>query len=156
MRKRSAYRPKPADHRAFVKMALKSIRHEPLPEENAQELELIVFTALEEVVRGRAGPNEWNSVARAINHAWVLAKVKIGPEVMPFLTLAEDGMRAGAKRYYAADGKRPLILSGDGLRAVRDAIFLWGDQLRLCTVGEVDEATRLVQMEYWKKQRQEA
>ena len=147
-RPRKAYRPKactPLD--GYMKLTRAGVARLPMEEGDAGELELVVLSALEAISHGHGTPNEWNSVARAINHSWTLANQGIGSEVIGPLAEAEDAMRRAGDRFYKV-GK--VALDGDGLRAVREAIELWGQQLRICTVGEVDAATRLVEREYWR------
>ncbi|MBK5571789.1 hypothetical protein, partial [Ensifer sp. SSB1] len=93
--------------------------------------------------------NEWNSIAGGINHAWTLADQGIGAEAAPVIDAAEAGMRRVQERYRKT---KSLTLDAQGLVDVRDALYLWGRQLRMCTVGEVDRATRLVHSKYWERQ----
>ena len=144
------YRPRPVDPmHGYMKLTRCAVSSISMTEEDAGELEVVVLTALEEMRKGTGTPNEWNSVARGINHAWTLAKNGIGEQALPAIDDAEAAMRRAEKRYY--DTGR-LLLDGDGLRAVRLALDLWGQQLRLSTVGEVDAATRAVERKYWEKQ----
>lgn len=148
---RKAYKPRgiTGAARAFVCLTMAQVKASAITEESAAPLETAVMTALEEMRKGTATPHEWNSVARGVNHAWTLAQHGIGEEALPAIADAEAGMKRAEKRYH--DTGR-LLLDGDGLKAVRLALDLWGAQLRLCTVGEVDKATRLVEQKYWEKQ----
>ncbi len=125
-----------------------SIAHEPLDDGDAGEFELIVLSALEAVTHGHGTRREWDSIANALNQAWTLAHNGIGAEMIPTLSAAQDGMRRAVPRF---DRTGKVALDGDALRDVRHALTLWGQQLRMCTIGEVDAATRLVQREYWKR-----
>jgi hypothetical protein len=148
---RKPYRPRGIDGaaRAIVGLTMAKVRACGITDTEAAALETAVLSGLEEMRKGTATPNEWNSVARGINHAWTLAKMGVGEEALPTITEAEAGMKRAEARYKAT-GR--LVLDGNGLSAVRLALELWGQQLRMCTVGEVDRATRLVEQKYWEKQ----
>lgn len=134
--------------RMIVNRTMAKVQNSPITDAEAAPLETAVLSGLEEMRKGTATPNEWNSVARGINHAWTLAQHGIGQEALPVIAEAEAGMKRAEKRYKAT-GR--LVLDGEGLNAVRLALELWGQQLRMSTVGEADKATRLVEREYWRK-----
>lgn len=121
----------------------------PFPEEEVEKLQLASLTALEAVTKGRGDRDEWNSLAKALNHSWTLAQNHIGKEVMPVLTEAEEAMKKAGSRYEKV-GR--IVLDGEGIRKVRAALWLWYEQLRLCVVAEVERAAWLVEREYWKHQ----
>ncbi len=135
--------------RKVVNETMRRVKASPVTDAEAEPLELAVLSGLEEMRKGAAGPNEWNSVARGLNHAWTLTDLGIGPEALPVIDAAEAGMKRVGARYAKTQS---LTLDAEGLADVRDAVYLWGRQLRMCTVGEVDKATRLVDAEYWRKQ----
>lgn len=135
--------------RGAVDATMARVMASPVGDAEAEPLETAVLSGLEEMRKGTATPNEWNSVARGINHAWTLAQHGTGAEALPVIADAEAGMKRAEARYKTT-GR--LVLDGDGLAAVRLALELWGQQLRMCTVGEVDRATRLVESKYWEKQ----
>lgn len=83
-RPRKSYKPRACTPMAGLwKLASAAVADMAMTDEDAGELEMVVLTALEVVAKGQGTPNEWNSIARAINHSWTLAKGGIGPEVMP-------------------------------------------------------------------------
>ena len=124
-----------------------SVAHVPVTDSDAGELEMVALTALDAVAHGHGTRREWDSIARCLNHSWTLARQGIGGEAIPTLVRAQDGMRRAVPRY---DRIGKFGLDGDGLRDVRAALSLWGGQLRISTIGEVDAATRVIEREYLK------
>lgn len=135
--------------RRVVERHLEQVKALPMSDPEALDMELAPFSALEEMRKGRAGPNEWNSMIHAINHAWTLASHGFGPELLPLIDEAEVAMKRMRARY---EGGKSMVLDAAGLAAVRCVLHYWGDQLRLCTVGEVYAATLLVERKYWEDQ----
>ncbi|WP_150587017.1 hypothetical protein [Pandoraea communis] len=124
-----------------------SIAREPVTDEYAGELEMVVLSAFDAVVvHGHGTRREWDCLARALNHSWVLASNGIGAEAAPVLERAKEAMRRARDRF--TNGGR-IGFDGEGNRDLRAALDLWGEQLRMCTVGEVDAATRAVEKHYW-------
>ncbi|AHN77417.1 hypothetical protein DA70_09655 [Pandoraea pnomenusa] len=108
---------------------------------------MVVLSAFDAVVvHGLGTRREWDCLARALNHSWVLASNGIGAEASPVLLRAQEAMRRARDRFRTA-GR--IGFDGDGNQALRTALDLWGEQLRMCTVGEVDAATRAVEKHYW-------
>lgn len=143
---RKAYVPRPKNEvGGLLLLSRAGISSEPVTDQYAGELEMIALTALESVVRGTGTTREWDCLARCINQSWTLAHNEIGSEVIPTLHAANDAMKRMAKRFKAG---QPMGFDGEGLTAVRRALEIWGDQLRISTIGEVDAATRVVEKHY--------
>ena len=144
---RKRYVPRPCGSGVPLVMRA-AIAREPVTEEYAGELEIVALTAFDAVViHGQGSRREWDCLARTLNHAWVLASNGIGAEATQVLERAQAAMRRARDRFKAA-GR--VGFDGDGNRDLRAALDVWGRQLRLCTVGEVDAATRAVEKYYWR------
>lgn len=143
---RKRYSPRPCGSGVPLVMRA-AIAREPVTDEHAGELEMVVLSAFDAVVvHGLGTRREWDCLARALNHSWVLASNGIGVEATPVLQQAKEAMRRARDRF-GSTGR--IGFDGDGNRALRAALDLWGKQLRMCTVGEVDAATRAVERHYW-------
>lgn len=147
MSKRKTYKPKSVNLNPLVKLARIQVSKEPVTDEYAAHFELAAHTALDAFAHGRATRKEWDSLANVMNVAYTLAENGIGAEVLPEILTARGAMGRVRDRFKAGKG---LVFDGEGLQAVRFAVGLWCDQLRLCNVGEIDAAVRLVDNEYWR------
>lgn len=121
--------------------ALVAARASQMRDGDVDRFRLAVFSALESISKGAGAPGDWNTLASAMNHACALANRGIGEEIMPALMDANDGMMRARDRF---ENTGRLGLDGDALRDIREVLGLWFDQLSLCTVGQVDAATRQV------------
>jgi len=143
---RKPYRPKSRLPFGGISLLMGAqIAKEPMTDDDASELEMAVLTALDMVAHGHGTTREWDSLARCLNQAWTLAHNGTGPEMIPMLMEAQDAMRRMAKRYRET-GK--VVFDGAGLQSVREAIAKWGEQIRICTVGEIHAATTVVAKHY--------
>jgi hypothetical protein len=65
------YRPRactPLD--GYMKLTRAAVARVSMSNGDAGELELVVLTALDAIAHGKGTPDEWNSLARGINHSW--------------------------------------------------------------------------------------
>lgn len=149
MNRRKQYRPKQIDKTGgLFRLQRRAVENEMASAENIATLEMTALTAIAAIANGAGTTAEWDSIAKAINHGWTLANAQIGPEAMPILQKAEQAMRRVAARYRVS-GK--IGFDGQGLQDVRDAIAIWGEQIRISKIGEIDAATRAVEREYWRQ-----
>jgi hypothetical protein len=121
--------------------ALESARASQMQDSDADRFRLAVLSALDGISKGVGTPGDWNTIASAMNQALELTRADIGPEIMPVLLAANDGMMRTRERF---ERTGRLGFDGDAIRDIREALDLWFDQLMLCTVGQVDAATRQV------------
>ncbi len=128
-------------------------RQEQCPDEYIERIDLLTLSAVEAITHGHGTKAEWDSVALTLNQAWILAKQGIGPEAIPVLEEAQDAMRRAIPRFHQS-GK--IALDGDGIKAVRDAINLWREQIKLSTFGQVEESARVVAKFYKYKPENQA
>ncbi|MEL6236983.1 MAG: hypothetical protein AAFO57_00460 [Pseudomonadota bacterium] len=135
---RKAYRPL-AQKQAT--RALESARASQMQDGDADLFRLAVLSALDAISKGLGAASDWNTIASAMNHALELTRTGVGEEIMPVLLAANDGMMRTRERF---ERTGRLGFDGDAIRDIREALDLWFDQLMLCTVGQVDAATRQV------------
>lgn len=125
-----------------------AIRQEPVDEQFAAPLEIAAYTALDTITRGHGGKNQWDLVARCLNTSWIFAKGGLGHEAMEVLDASHAAMRRMIPRFEKTG--QVAFASDADQKIVEEALAIWGQQLRLATIGEVDAATRFVEREYWK------
>lgn len=143
------YNPRAVDRNACITAITRAkILREPVNDDFAGSLEIIVLSALDTVMRGYGTRSEWDSIANALNQSWFLASAGVGAEGIPVLEAALDAMKRTLP-VFDATGKIEFVTTND-LRLVEEALSVWSGQLRLVSIGELDATTRLVEKHYWK------
>lgn len=125
-----------------------AIRQEPVDEQFAAPLEIAAYTALDTITRGHGGKSQWDLLARCLNQAWLLAKGGLGPEAKAALDESHEAMRRMIPNFEAT-GQVAFASEADQ-KLVEEALALWGVQLRMANIGQIDQASRIVDREYWK------
>jgi hypothetical protein len=125
-----------------------AIRQEPVDDEFAGALEIAAYTALDTITRGHGGKSQWDLLARCLNQAWLLAKGGLGPEAKAALDESHEAMRRMIPHFEATG--QVAFASVEDQKTVETALSLWGQQLRMAKIGEIDAASRIVDREYWK------
>lgn len=143
------YNPRAVDRNACITAITRAkILREPVNDDFAGSLEIIVLSALDTVMRGYGTRSEWDSIANALNQSWLLCSGGIGPEGVPVLEVAQEAMKRMVPRFEQTG--RLEFGSDDDLHAVEDGLSIWSQQMRMVTIGEMDAATRAVEKHYWK------
>lgn len=114
----------------------------------AGEFEMAALTSLDAVTRGYGQKSQWDTLANCLNQAWLFAKGGLGSEALDTFNAAHEAMRRMIPGFEAT-GKLAFV-SREDQATVEEAIAMWGQQLRMATIGEVDAATKIVEREYWK------
>lgn len=125
-----------------------AIRQEPVDDEFAAPLEIAAYTALDTITRGHGGKSQWDLLARCLNQAWLLAKGGLGPEAKAALDESHEAMRRMIP-HFEKTGQVAFASEADQ-KLVEQALVLWGEQLRMANIGQIDQASRIVDREYWK------
>ena len=81
------------------------------------KLRLNELSAIDNMVHGRGGVEDWRWLADVLNIAETMGKNGIGPEVLPYCQEAQLALYEAAKRYEST-GK--MGLSGVGIKAIKD------------------------------------
>lgn len=146
---RKAYRPKGINPNAcLIALERFKVLRQDVNDAFAGEFEMAALTALDTVTRGYGAKPQWDTLANCLNQAWLFAKGGLGAEALETFNAAHEAMRRMIPGYEAT-GKLQFASHADQT-AVEEAIALWGQQLRMATIGEVDSATKIVEREYWK------
>ena len=125
------------------------VEREPVAEAFAAEFEMAALTALDAITRGYGEKSQWDTLANCLNHGWLLAKGGIGFEARPSFHLAHEAMRRMVPEFDAS-GKIAFVSDADK-RTVEEALLLWSTQIRMATVGEIHDATQVVEKLYWQQ-----
>jgi hypothetical protein len=146
---RKAYRPRMVNPNAcMIALERFKVLRQDVNEAFAGEFEMAALTSLDAVTRGYGQKSQWDTLANCLNQAWLFAKGGLGAEALDTFDAAHEAMRRMIPGYEAT-GKLGFVSHADQV-AVEEAIALWGQQLRMATIGEVDAATKIVEREYWK------
>jgi len=139
--RKKAYRPKAVNPMAAFQ-ALDSIHvaaedHRPLHEDDATDLALAYRLSLETMVKGKSTEEDWSVVVCSLNIGLILCERGIGAEYEPLFVRALDGafrsrIRAGRTGTWRFDG--------DALVAIREAIDVHDEQVKITTKEEIRTA----------------
>jgi hypothetical protein len=132
---------------AINKLMAAKVEKEPVTDEYAAVLEIRAYTALDAITRGHGGKPQWDLIARCLNQAWLFAKGGLGAEVKDVLDASHEAMRRMIP-HFDRTGQVAFACEIDR-KKVEEALSLWGAQLRMANIGEVDVATQIIEREYW-------
>jgi hypothetical protein len=134
----------------MTRLMAAKIEREPLRSAEVDRLEMPVFSALDAIEKGRGTPDNWDVLARTLNQAWVFATGGgIGEEAKPYLVVALDGMRDIKQRFLDTGA---MAIEALELEAVRSALEMWSEQLKLATVGELQTAGEVAHKYLYQKE----
>jgi hypothetical protein len=148
-RKRHVRRPLPAFAGISLLMGAK-IAKEPMTDADINPYELVVLESIECICKGIGTGVHWDRIAKAISEAWIFANDGgIGEEAKPYILVAKEGMER-MKAQFIETGT--MAFDGLALQAVRKAVSLWAQQLKMVTVGELVAAAEMVHKEFYGKE----
>lgn len=141
MRKRGKYKPKrqlvnPLHHVLMGMLPLRNVGQEVL------DLKLKAHGALARLTKGEGKEDDLVLVMQAMNMAEGLLYQGIGKEYRAELRAGQTAVVEIATRSVALKGR--YVLKGDEMQALTVALDLHDAQLDICTVGEIEEAIRIV------------
>ncbi|MGF6837030.1 hypothetical protein QF001_000897 [Paraburkholderia youngii] len=133
----------------MTRLMAAKVEREPLRESEVDRLEMPVLLALDAIEKGRGTPENWDVIGKALNQAWIFATGGgIGEEAKPYLMVALDAMRAVKQRYLETGA---LTFEALELEAIRSAIEMRREQLKLATLGELHTATDVAHKYLYQK-----
>ncbi len=109
----------------------------PISDDQVTDLAAAYWLALDAMVRGTSGEEEWSVVTCALNIALVLAEQGIGVEYERDFVAALDGAFRAKIR---ADEKGSWRFDGDALQAIRAALALHDQQIVAATKAQLRAA----------------
>lgn len=147
---RRAYHPRFVNTQAcLIAIERARVEREPVAEAFAAEFEMAALTALDAVTRGYGEKSQWDTLANCLNHGWLLAKGGVGYEAREAFADAQEAMRRMVPEFDRSG--RVVFASSEDQRIVEHALANWAAQIRIATIGEIHDATVVVEKHYWKE-----
>lgn len=147
---RKAYRPRLVNKCAsLIAIERARIEREPVAEVFAAEFEMAALTAIDAVTRGHGNKSSWDTLANCLNHGWLLARGGIGFEAQKAFAAAQEAMRRMIPEFDLS-GRVVFVSTADRV-IVEHALANWSQQIRMATLGEIHDATVVVEKHYWKE-----
>lgn len=147
---RKAYRPRLVNKQAcLIAIERARVERSPVADAFAAEFEMAALTALDAVTRGRGEKSQWDTLANCLNHGWLLAKGGIGFEAQKAFAAAQEAMRRMVPEFDRSG--RVVFASTADQVIVEHALANWSQQIRMATLGEIHDATVVVEKHYWKE-----
>ena len=88
--------------------------------EKLDKLRMLEYSALEAMTKGHGTVTDWRTLVDVLNLSEMMARNGIGKdEVMPICQKAQDALHQAAERYQST---LKMVLSGEGIQAIRDLI----------------------------------
>jgi hypothetical protein len=135
---------------AITRLTVAKIAREPMTDAEIGRLEIAVLASIDCIAKGFGTGDHWDVIAKAINQSWIFAtEAGTGEEAKPYLLVAQQGMERMKKRFLET-GK--MAFDGLALEAVRRAVEIWRDQLKMSTLGELTAASDVVQRHFYRKE----
>lgn len=148
-KKRKAYRPRPVRLNACTATIERNrVMKQAVTADFTDELEIAALAAIDAVAHGHGTKDQWDTLANCLNHGWLLAKAGLGAEARETFNEAHEAMRRMVPVYHQT-GKL-TFQSNDDQMAIKYAIALWIEQLKIITIGELAGAMQVVEENYWK------
>jgi hypothetical protein len=147
---RKAYRPRMVNNNAnLFAIERARIERQPVADVFAAEFEMAALTALDAVTSGHGQKSQWDTLANCLNHGWIMAKAGIGFEARAAFVAAQEAMRRMVPEFDRSG--RVAFASTDDQKIVEHALLNWSAQIRMATLGEIHDATQVVEKHYWKE-----
>lgn len=108
-----------------------------LRDEHTTDLSAAYWLALDAMVRGNSREEDWSMITCALNIGMVLCERDIGREYEPLFITALDGAFRAKLR---ADQSRVWRYDGEALRAIREALTVHDEQVKVVTKEEIRNA----------------
>lgn len=141
MRKKSKYKPRHVrpDTISYVLSGMKAIADVPTA---GTLLSLKNHSALDEILHGRGTQEHVEIIIGVVNMAEVLASYGIGQDWIPEIEASQQAIKEMAQR--GLDGK-PFLFTGPEMQLVKTIFELHDEQLKICTVKQMEDATQYIE-----------
>ena len=141
MRKRSKYRPKEIiyDTMNFVRIGNTTVANMGSA---ATHLQMINRDSLEEILKGRGAKRHVDTLIEVFNICEAMAMMRMGHDWMEEIHQAQDALLSMARRGVKT-GR--FVFTGPEMEVVKTIMDLHEEQLKQCTVNQLDDARKLVQ-----------
>lgn len=136
-------------HACLIAIERARVERSPVADAFAAEFEMAALTALDAITRGHGNKSSWDTLANCLNHGWILAKAGIGFEARSAFSSAQEAMRRMVPEFDRSG--RVVFASTADQVTVEFALANWSQQIRMATLGEIHDATVVVEKHYWKE-----
>jgi len=140
MKKRSKYRP-----RAIIQDTMNFVRIGITPVADmgpaATHLQMINRSALEEVLKGRGTKWHVDNLIEVLNLCEAMAMMRMGNDWIEEIHQAQDAILSMARRGVNTGS---FVFTGPEMEIVKTVMALHEEQLKHCTVNQLDDAIKLV------------
>ena len=109
----------------------------PLDPHAMTDLGIAYWAAFHQMLHGKAREEDWTMVVCSLNVALILCEQGFGREYEPYLVKALDGSFRCKMR---ADGLKVWRYDGEAINAIREALEVHDEQVKLATKGELRDA----------------
>ena len=139
-KKKSKYRPRPLiyDTMNFVKVGITPVADIG---EQATTLQMVNRDALEEILKGRGTKWHVDTLIEVFNLCEAMAMMRMGHDWMEEIHEAQDAILSMARRGVKGGS---FVFTGPEMAIVKTIMELHEEQLKQCTVNQLDDAMRLV------------
>lgn len=109
----------------------------PLIGEDVTDISVAAWLAFDQMTAGQSNENCWGTIVFSINVALMLAEQGFGEEYSPYLVKALDGLFRAQLR---AQRTKAWRFDGEAIIAVREALEIHGEQIKVATKENVRQA----------------
>ena len=106
------------------------------PDYKLNQLHTRELSALEAMIKGHGGVQEWSDIVSVLNLCEGMAMAGVGPEALPDCEILQAEMKAAAKRF---DDTGKMGLTAQGITAARSVIAYQDLQRRSITLAEYEK-----------------
>jgi fructose-1,6-bisphosphatase/sedoheptulose 1,7-bisphosphatase-like protein len=141
VRKKSKYKPKPVncDNLTWILSGMRTIANLPVA---GTRLLTRNHAALDEILHGRGDKDHVDVLISALNIAETLCFMGIGVDWLDELLEAQNALNSMATR--GVSGKS-FLFTGPEMQLVKVALAVHDEQLKVCTVKELEKALNIVE-----------
>jgi len=139
-RKKSKYRPRPIipDTMNYVKVGITPVADIGAA---ATNLQMVNRDALEEILKGRATKWHVDTLIEVFNLCEAMAMMRMGNDWMEEIHEAQDAILSMARRGVKGGS---FVFTGPEMAIAKTIMELHEEQLKQCTVSQLDDAIKLV------------
>jgi hypothetical protein len=139
-RKKSKYQPRPIipDTMSYVKVGITPVADIGVA---ATNLQMINRDALEEILKGRGTKWHVDTLIEVFNLCEAMAMMRMGHDWMEEIHQGQDAILAMARRGLKTGS---FVFTGPEMAIAKTIMELHEEQLKQCTVNQLDDAMKLV------------
>jgi hypothetical protein len=106
------------------------------PDYKLDQLHIRELAALEAMIKGQAGVQEWSDLSSVLNICEGMAMAGVGAEALPDCVALQEELKAAARRF---DETKRMGLTARGIKAAREVIDWHNLQRRSVSLAEYEQ-----------------